>query len=346
MADIELPRADEIGSVFTREILLNIGESTSDMIYAKDREGRMIFSNAATLAILGRSWPEIAGRSDLEFLDDKVEAQAFADADQRIMREGLTVSLEEVLTGTGGKRIYLSSKGPLRDSAGNIIGLIGISKDITARKAEEAQRRLLLEEMKHRVKNSLATVHAMARQTLKPAVAEAAWTGFEQRLLAMGRAHDVLVNEDWLAADVRSIVVQSLAGHGGGIDPRFHIDGPDARLDAQNALAVALVLHELATNAAKYGGLSVAQGEVAVTWHIEIAAAASAVVIHWRERGGPAVAAPAHEGFGSRLIRHALGHRAGNAAQIDFASDGLRCTLRVALVDDRTVPLGDRPFGT
>jgi PAS domain S-box-containing protein len=318
-------RHDEAG--FNRELLGRIGETTPDLIYAKDRDSRMMFANRAVLGILGRTWDDIRGRSDIEWHDDRAEAVQFVAADARVMETGVTESVEETLTGHDGTRVYLSSKSPLRDASGTVIGICGISRDITAIKDAEAQRKLLLDEMNHRVKNALAMIMAIARQTLVGVDADA-WASFDARVLAMAHANETLAGENWAAADVGAIVAEALGAHGDG---RIDAAGPTVEISASATLSLSLALHELGTNALKYGALSVPRGRVEVRWRIVAGPGAPKLAIDWREIDGALVTPPVARGFGSRLIERLAGDTAGTRARLDFRPGGVECRLVLPL---------------
>lgn len=257
-------------AAFANDLLAKIGEATPDLIYAKDLKSRMIFANRAVLAVLGKSWDDIRGKSDDEWHDDAEEGRRFVDADARVMASGTTEELEETLTGVNGTHTYLSSKSPLRAEDGTVIGIFGISKNITERKNEEQLRQILLNELDHRVKNTLALVQAMARQTFKYAgIDNAIWNAFEGRLTSMSKAHNLLIQQSWVGADVADIVSEGLVAHGGRHADCFKIAGPAAWVDAQTALALAMAFHELGTNAIKYGALSVPEGCVDIYWEVD-----------------------------------------------------------------------------
>lgn len=313
-------------------MLERIGAATPDLIYAKDREGRMIFANPAVLQVIGLPWDAIKGRLDSEWHPDIAEANRFMETDARIMAQGELENLEETLTGPLGRQTYLSTKSPLRDEEGEVIGIFGISMNISERKAEEAHQKFLMEEMNHRVKNTLATVQAMARQTLKKSgISSGVWDSFEGRLIAMSTAHELLTREKWVGADVATIVGKALRVHQSGAGDVFAIDGPAVLVDAQTALALAMALHELGTNAMKYGALSVPLGRVSIRWMIDNDARGHVLDFRWNESGGPPVEPPASRGFGSRLIKQAFSHHGDNSAEIDFLPQGVEFRTRIVL---------------
>jgi two-component sensor histidine kinase len=189
----------------------------------------------------------------------------------------------------------------------------------------ERQQKLLLDELNHRVKNTLATVQAIAHQTLRtrsdPAEFRAA---FEARLTALSATHNLLTATSWRSASLRDVLLQEFLPHG---VERYRLQGPDVPLPAGQALAVGMMFHELATNAAKYGALSVAGGRVAVRWALSGPPQAPVVEIAWRETNGPPVTPPGRTGFGTRLIERSL----QGTATLDYAPEGLRCDIRLGL---------------
>lgn len=317
---------------FMRDLLANIRDATPDLIYAKDTQSRMVFANRAVLHALGKSWDEIRGKSDVEWHPNPIEAREFVAADARIMAEDRSETLEEVLTVGGVPQTYLSSKSPLRAEDGRVIGLFGISMNITARKNEERLRKLLMDELDHRVRNTLAVVQAMALQTLKHSgIEKTVWAAFEGRLQAMAQAHTLLTRDSWEGADIRQIVHEVLKVHGEDHIDRFDITGAEVWIDAQNALSLSMAIHELGTNALKYGALSTPEGRVAISWNADAAEAPRMFDFRWQEGGGPQVLAPSRRGFGSKLIEQAFGHSGGSVAEVDYDAAGVRFHARFPL---------------
>ncbi|HEY8567280.1 MAG TPA: PAS domain S-box protein [Beijerinckiaceae bacterium] len=215
----------------------------------------------------------------------------------------------------------------MRDAGGVPRRIVGVVVDITERKRAEEHLRLLINELNHRVKNTLATVQSIASHTLRSdrPIAEAR-DAFEARLLALAKAHDVLTRENWDGASLRDIVAEAVAPYRDNRSGRFRIEGPPVRVEPRQALALAMALHELATNAAKYGALSREGGQVAIRWSL-VAEPPSGVRLEWREEGGPPVAPPTRRGFGSRLIERSLAADLGGEATLDYAPTGLVCTV-------------------
>jgi PAS domain S-box-containing protein len=226
----------------------------------------------------------------------------------------------------GGYRWARSRAFPRRDGTGAITYWYGTTEDIHERKLGEERQRLLINELNHRVKNTLATVQAIAFQTLKGDVSlEEARARFEARLLALSRAHNMLTERNWEGATLSQVVAESV-GHLAGPN-RFDVQGPRIWLAPRAALALALALHELSTNAAKYGALCGDAGRVSIAWDQE----GDQLRLVWKEEGGPSISAPPSRGFGSRLIERGLAADLGGAARLLFEPDGLRCIIEASL---------------
>lgn len=206
------------------------------------------------------------------------------------------------------------------DRAGRPVRALGTARDITGERAAREQERLLLAELNHRVKNNLATVQSMAMQTARAARDLPGFmTAFEGRLMALARTHDVLTATAWSGADLGEVARRETEAFGGTVT----LAGPAVALTAAQAVAVGMILHELSTNAAKYGALSAAGGQVEARW----TRADGRVALTWTERGGPPYAGPAPEGFGSRLMRRlAAGELAGTLA-LTYGPEGLTAEL-------------------
>jgi two-component sensor histidine kinase len=218
---------------------------------------------------------------------------------------------------------------PRLDAGGAFLGMIGVNIDVTEARRAEHHHRLLINELNHRVKNTLATVQSLAHQTLGGGHAPAQVAGLlEGRLMALSAAHNVRTTENGEAAALGAVVREALRAFEDPGGWRFEVAGPSARIGPQAALAVALAVHELATNAVKYGALSADDGVVEVAWREDRDGAA--MLVEWRERGGPPVTPPTHRGFGSRLLA-SLAADLGAAAALDFAESGLVCRLTVPL---------------
>jgi two-component sensor histidine kinase len=213
------------------------------------------------------------------------------------------------------------------------IYFVGILQDITEQKHAEEQQRFFLDELNHRVKNTLATVQSIASQTLRTTESPAQFReAFEGRLLALSKTHNLLTRKSWREAELRDVAEQELAPYRKAGDQRVVLEGPDVRLPARYAINLGLVLHELVTNAAKYGALSTSAGHLEVAWSvIESEDRLKQLRIRWSESGGPPVAPPKRQGFGSRLIRRSIEGELGGNMVLNFAESGVAYDISVPL---------------
>ncbi|GGK38599.1 chemotaxis methyltransferase [Salinarimonas ramus] len=196
-------------------------------------------------------------------------------------------------------------------------------EDVTRLVEAESRREVLIAELSHRVKNTLAIIQSIGSQTLRRSASLAEFkTAFNGRLHALGRAHDVLVKQDWASVELGQIVKRTFDPY--GLGDRIALDGPGLHLPPQSGVAIAMVLHELATNAVKYGSLSNQGGRLEVTWRLEDGSGVRRVGLRWTEIGGPPVTAPSQRGFGTSLIAYTIVQQLGGTATPDFRADGLR----------------------
>jgi len=192
----------------------------------------------------------------------------------------------------------------------------------------EALHTLLINELNHRVKNTLATVQSMASQTFRNSADREAKQKFSSRLVALGAAHNLLSESKWAGADLRETVEAVLVPFRGG--QRVTLSGPDLNLDARTVTILSMVIQELATNASKYGALAHADGRISIEWE-RVEHSDPYVVLRWVERDGPPVKQPLQTGFGSTLIREGFAAQLGGSATMTFEPDGLTCVLEFPL---------------
>lgn len=206
--------------------------------------------------------------------------------------------------------------------------LVGVSMDVTERKEAEAQRDLLVAELSHRVKNTLAIVSSIARQSFStnPDVQDA-HRSFDARLRALAQTHTRLAEASWSGVSLETVLFDELAPYHNKHRNNVSLAGPPAMLPPKHALTLGMAAHELATNAAKHGALSVKTGSVDIGWAIDLEH--DRLRIRWSEKGGPAVAAPKHNGFGRLLLERVVASDLGGEVRLDFASEGLTCTIDV-----------------
>ena len=219
-----------------------------------------------------------------------------------------------------GKFLYADDGTPER--------MVGVNIDVTARARADEHQLILIRELNHRVKNTLSIVQGLARQSLRGAVDPfSANQAFNDRLQALASAHDVLTRVNWDKAQLREIASTITRPYKGEGVRRFAIEGPSVQLRPQSALSLAMVLHELCTNAMKYGALSTERGHVEIAWQVHEGNDGSMLEFSWRERNGPEVAAPTRKGFGSRLIERGWTSSAPTVVQMTYDAAGLICTM-------------------
>lgn len=231
----------------------------------------------------------------------------------------------------GAWRWHLARAVPIRDTSGTITRWIGSNTDIDDRKASEAQQQLLARELEHRMKNTMAMVGAIANQTFRTAATkEDARTIFDARLRALNQAHDVLIASSWVSAPMAIVVEGALRPYMTS-EACIATSGPAVDLTAKQALALSLALHELATNATKYGALSMPGGTIRVAWACIAYGDAPTLRFSWTESGGPIVSPPLRRGFGSRLIESALSSDFGSSVKVDYLPEGVVCSFETIL---------------
>ena len=276
-----------------------------------------------------------------------------ADPDREAFRKQVAgelefYSVEKRFIRKDGRVIWLSVRSsPVRADDGHLLYVVRVVQDVTERKASEQRQKLLIDELNHRVKNTLATVQSLASQTARGAPTPAAFRErFEGRLIALSKAHNQLTVHHWESADLRGLLSASLAPYAGAGPERVVLRGEDVELRPRAVLTLAMAFHELTTNAAKYGALSVAGGRIEIRWQPVCGESDSGprLRIDWIEQGGPAVAEPQQRGFGSKLIEGSIAAELGGRARLAFVPTGLRCEivipLAAATIDADHVPAG------
>jgi two-component sensor histidine kinase len=217
----------------------------------------------------------------------------------------------------------------LHDAAGAPTGYIGSVTDITERKIAEEKQAFLINELNHRVKNTLATVQAIAAQTFGSGDSgPESRRRFEARLIALSDAHSILTQDNRDGAELKRLILRALKAL--AAPNRLRLEGPPVRLSPKATVAIAMAMHELGTNAGKYGALANDAGRIAVTWEVS-AKSPALFAMEWRESGGPAVEPPGRRGFGTRLIERNLAHDLDGEARLNFLSDGLVCKISAPL---------------
>ncbi|MCS0503096.1 sensor histidine kinase [Ancylobacter mangrovi] len=295
-------------------------------IFTQDRD---LHYTSVSNPLFGFPVDQVLGATDADLLGEarshpivilKREALLSAEA-----RKGETEVEED-----GAKYWYDLHIEPLRDLSGNTVGLTGAVVNVTERKENERHLRLLMRELTHRSKNLLAVIQAMARQTARHAGSIDAFVEvFSARLQALARSHDLLVQESWHGASLADMVRSQLGHQIDRENSQVEVSGPDIFLKPEAAQNIGLALHELSTNAAKYGALSVPSGKVNITWGRCPPEAGGGFELSWRESGGPPVSPPRERGFGSLVIERNLARALDGEVTLDFAPTGLNCQIKV-----------------
>jgi two-component sensor histidine kinase len=211
----------------------------------------------------------------------------------------------------------------IKDGHGNIVGAVNCFQDITERKRTEAQITNLAREAEHRTKNILSTVLATVRLSHSDTVDDLKQL-IEGRINALAKVHALFVQSRWTGAELRSLVTQELSPYCGKTEARVRMDGPAVILEPYSAQAIAIALHELATNAAKYGSLSAAAGHVEISWS---RMADGRLSLRWIELGGPTVTPPTHRGFGTRIMENIIAGQLKGEVRFDWRDQGLGCEI-------------------
>jgi PAS domain S-box-containing protein len=312
--------------------------SSDDAIVSKTLDGRITSWNAGATRIFGYEASEMIGESILRIIPPELHGEE-REILARLQRGERIDHYETVRVAKDGRRVDVSlTVSPLRDRSGKVVGASKVGRDITDRKRAEKMQRVLTDELAHRVKNTLATVQAIANQSLVRAKSPTDFvSSFAGRIHALAKAHTLLTRSKMQGADVMELVSEQVL-IGAPNDDRISCSGPLLVLDAQAAVHLALVLHELATNARKHGALSVPQGRLSVTWQMRTNGGCS-LLLSWKESHGPRVSAPSAHGFGRTLIEQTVRARGGEAS-VDYRTDGLSCEIKLPLPETARPGIG------
>jgi PAS domain S-box-containing protein len=312
--------------------------SSEDAIISKTLDGRITSWNAGAMRIFGYDASEMIGQPILRLIPPELHGEE-KEILARLQRGERIEHYETVRVAKDGRRVDVSlTVSPLRDRSGKVVGASKVGRDITDRKRAEKLQRVLTDELAHRVKNTLATVQAIANQSLVRAKTPTDFvSSFTGRLQALAKAHTLLTKTSMQGADVMELVSEQVL-IGAPNDNRISCSGPLLVLDAQAAMHLALVLHELATNARKHGALSVPTGRLSVTWQVRTNGGCS-LLLSWKESNGPKVSAPSAHGFGRTLIEQTVRAHDGEAS-VEYRTDGLTCEIKLPLPETARPGMG------
>ncbi|AHM02981.1 Chemotaxis protein methyltransferase CheR [Roseibacterium elongatum DSM 19469] len=308
--------------------LRTIQDSLRSFVGLLDTEGTLLEVNELALTRAGLHRDDVIGKpfwdcywwghdADLQarlrgWFDAALSGETIREECQVRMAEGVLITIDFNLM-------------PSRDETGRVVEVIPSGIDVTDWRAAEERKDTLLGELQHRVKNSLATVQSIMRFSARTAATkEVLIESLQDRLAAISRTHDALTRSDWSGKSLHEIISEEVAPYADAVSERLRIDGPDVLLPPDMALSVGLAIHEMTTNAAKYGALSAASGTVFVTTEAENGRLTS---LEWRERGGPPVNKPETKGFGSFLLERVLTNDLESTVDMQYAPDGLRCRI-------------------
>jgi PAS domain S-box-containing protein len=309
--------------------LAAIVASSNDAIMSLSLDGRIVSWNPAAERLFGYGGDESHGKllADLVPQDSVNEALAMIGG----VRSGGSTRIETTFLHKSGEPVMVAlAAAPVRGAAGQVIAISVVARDIGESKRQEERRNVLIQELNHRVKNTLSILQSIAVQTLK-GVDAAKRQDFLSRLMALSRCHDLLTDTAWENAELHALLTRTMAPYATATGAsRVSLEGPPVRLLPSTALSLALAIHELATNAAKYGALSLPAGRVAVDWSVVSGAEVQTLSMTWREHDGPPVAPPTELGFGSRLLQ-GLGTQPGASVRHEFLPDGVVCAISLPL---------------
>jgi PAS domain S-box-containing protein len=313
-----LRRGEEQSRLFA-----SIVEASDDAIVSHNLDGIISSWNRGAERIFGFTAEEVLGEPITKLIPvDRRDEEA--GNIENIRRGERTTPYETIRQRKDGSQLDIAvAISPIRNAAGNIIGAARISRDITERKQAEARIALLTREAEHRTKNVLMTVQAAVRLT-RADTADGVKQVIQGRIQALLNVHRLFAESRWEGADIQRLVSEELAAYSHDGDERIRISGPKCLLKPNTAQALAMTLHELATNAAKYGSLSVPEGHVIVKWY---GGGDGPIVLRWIERDGPSVVPAKHQGLGTRVIQNTVRNQLNGELRLDWRPEGLACEI-------------------
>jgi two-component system CheB/CheR fusion protein len=310
-------------------------ESSNDAIIGHSLDGTITTWNAGAEKLFGYTAEEAVGKPR-SILVPEDQSDEVLQLLEKLGRGEHIVPFDTRRLTKSGKHVAVSATiSPVRDGSGGMIGTATIARDISERRRGDELRALLVNELNHRVKNTLATVQSIVAQSLKGVSDVQTRETLDSRLVSLSRTHDLLARDSWESASLRDLLRQEIEPYQAEDGTRFVLTGPDFGLHPKAALALGLAVHELVTNAAKYGALSTPDGRVRVTWDAPKPSEPGVLRLKWVETGGPPATNTGRKGFGSVLIERGLALELDAKVGLDFDQSGLVCTIEIPLAAAR-----------
>jgi PAS domain S-box-containing protein len=301
---------------------------------AKEANHPLIFANDSFLSLAGYDRKEVLGQSFDFLMGHPADPEALAQIEAEFAcpsENDFEICFRRKNGSMFWAAVFIS---PILDKAGDVVQHFVSFVDLSKHKEEQDRLQFLLAELNHRTQNTLATVQAIAVQTLRGAANKEVIDAFEGRILALAKVHSLLGSKHWETVSLRDVIDQILQPFGLNDRrvTRFSVEGDDVRLEPKASLTFAMLFHELATNAAKHGALSNgAAGKIDIAWQAEPTPEGDRLQLRWRESGGPAVMPPGRKGFGSRLIQGGLAQDLGGEVRLHYEPAGVVCQVIVPI---------------
>ena len=299
---------------------------------AKAHGNSIIFANDSFLSLTGYDREQVLGQRFSFLMADDSDAKVLTMVEAAFA--GSSDSDAEInYRRKDGREFWAATfVTPVRDEHGGVVQHFVSFVDLSKHKHEQARAKTLIDELNHRVKNTLATVQSIVWQAFrKSSDPEVIKGSVEARLFALSRSHDLLAREKWESAGLLDIVNDALEPFGvsGGRAERIVITGKNIRISPKASLALGIAFHELATNAVKYGAFSNDTGSVLIAWVVEPRPEGDRLILHWHEKGGPPVTPPSRKGFGSQVMERGLAYELGGTVHLDYRANGVICAINV-----------------
>jgi PAS domain S-box-containing protein len=340
ITDITQRKLSEQSSAELAHRLQLVTDSVPALISYVDAEGRYQFNNLAYVNWFGHAREDIQGKHMREVLGE--EAFAALEVHVRTALSGQPVEFEARIRYRDARARHIRAQYvPDVRADRTVAGFYALITDVTQHKEAEQRTRELLREVNHRAKNMLAVVHAVARQTAASESPETFTERFSARLAGLAASQELLVQNDWRGANLDRLIRSQLAHLDALVDRRIFLEGQPIRVSPAAAQAIGMVVHELSTNAAKYGSLSNWTGEVKIAWSLKGVGNDARVAMEWAEYNGPPVAQPKREGFGHSAIVRIVEHELDGGVELDYLPEGIKWRMSApagAVLDRGSLP--------